>query len=86
MACKGCESQEPLLPVLHLDASAAKQEVAENFALRLLLLFDQLREWASTRRGELPENDPFSTLELMIFFLGSVQTQVQQMQVSLLER
>ena len=63
----------------------AKQGVADNFVLRLLLLFDQLREVASGRRSELPDDDPVSTLELIIFFLGSVQTQIQHMQVSLLE-
>lgn len=63
----------------------AKQGVADNFALRLLLLFDQLREVASSRRSDLPDDDPVSTLELIIFFLGSVQTQIQHMQVSLLE-
>ena len=59
--------------------------LADNFALRLLLLFDQLREVASSRRSELPDDDPVATLELIIFFLGSVQTQIQHMQVSLLE-
>lgn len=74
-----------LPPVTALEPGGAKQGVADNFALRLLLLFDQLREVASGRRSELPDDDPVSTLELIIFFLGSVQTQIQHMQVSLLE-
>lgn len=74
-----------LPPVTALEPGGAKQGVADNFALRLLLLFDQLREVASSRRSDLPDDDPVSTLELIIFFLGSVQTQIQHMQVSLLE-
>ena len=70
---------------LYHALGGAKQGVADNFALRLLLLFDQLREVASSRRSDLPDDDPVSTLELIIFFLGSVQTQIQHMQVSLLE-
>ncbi|CAK9062378.1 unnamed protein product [Durusdinium trenchii] len=74
-----------LPPVTALEPGSAKQGVADNFALRLLLLFDKLRELASARRGAVPDDDPFSTLELIIFFLSSVQTQIQHMQVSLLE-
>lgn len=66
-------------------SGGAKQGVADHFALRLLLLFDQLREVAATRRSDLPDDDPVSTLELIIFFLGSVQTQIQHMQLILLE-
>lgn len=74
-----------LPPVTALEPGGAKQGVADNFALRLLLLFDQLREVAANRRSDLPDDDPVATLELIIFFLGSVQTQIQHMQVSLLE-
>ena len=80
------KSHVALPPVTALEPSGAKQGVADNFALRLLLLFDKLRELASARRGAVPDDDPFSTLELIIFFLSSVQTQMQLMQVSLLER
>ena len=75
----------PFFFSLYHALGGAKQGVADNFALRLLLLFDQLREVASSRRSDLPDDDPVSTLELIIFFLGSVQTQIQHMQVSLLE-
>ncbi|CAJ1334987.1 unnamed protein product [Effrenium voratum] len=75
----------PLPPVTSLEKGGAKEGVADSFALRLLLIFDRLREAAAMRRNNLPESDAMSTLELMIFFLGSVQTQIQHMQVNLLE-
>ncbi|OLP84112.1 hypothetical protein AK812_SmicGene35049 [Symbiodinium microadriaticum] len=74
-----------LPPVTALEKGGAKDGAADASALRLLLMFEKLREAASSRRADLPENDAFSTLELIIFFLSSVQTQIQQMQLSLLE-
>ncbi|CAE8593976.1 unnamed protein product [Polarella glacialis] len=57
---------------------------ADNSSLRLLLLFENLRKTAETRRGDLPQTDALSMVELLIFLLGSVQTQIQHMQLSLL--
>eukprot|EP00438_Fugacium_kawagutii_P008398 Skav234444 [mRNA] locus=scaffold1647:40426:54035:+ [translate_table: standard] len=54
----GKNPQLVLPPVTALEPGGAKQGVADNFAFRLLLLFDQLREVAAARRSDLPDDDP----------------------------
>eukprot|EP00930_Biecheleria_cincta_P047317 TRINITY_DN3277_c0_g1_i1.p1 TRINITY_DN3277_c0_g1~~TRINITY_DN3277_c0_g1_i1.p1 ORF type:complete len:1303 (+),score=233.42 TRINITY_DN3277_c0_g1_i1:77-3985(+) len=74
-----------LPPVTDLEKSGAKEGVADSSALRLLLIFENLRKEAIARRGDLPERDASSTLELVIFLIASVQTQIQHMQLSILQ-
>eukprot|EP00930_Biecheleria_cincta_P084134 TRINITY_DN73625_c0_g1_i1.p1 TRINITY_DN73625_c0_g1~~TRINITY_DN73625_c0_g1_i1.p1 ORF type:complete len:1111 (-),score=203.10 TRINITY_DN73625_c0_g1_i1:61-3219(-) len=73
------------LPVTELGPSGAKQGVADNSPLRLLLMFESMRKAVLEHRGDIPQNDPLTLVEVVIFFLGSVISELQKMQVCLLE-
>jgi len=78
---EGCEP----LPVTQQKTGNKMMQADDNSQVGLLALFQNLRKAAISQRGDLPQTDTLTLVEVMIFLLSSAQSEVQKLQLALLE-